>query len=117
MANLMQPDSLLHAPAGRVEVAATAIAAMAAAAALATPGIAALTLPGARAQPLPLAQAARGVEVALRNGLALELFVLVRSGAAIVPTAAAAQEQVRAAIERALGDAPEQVRIRVQGLR
>lgn len=107
-------------PAGRIEVLPRAVATIAARAALATDGLLGLTPPAAGGDaPALLApsHAWRGVEVRARGALAVELFVVVRAGAPIAQVAEAARAQVRAALQRALGEAPAAVHIRVQGVR
>jgi uncharacterized alkaline shock family protein YloU len=99
------------APAGRIEVLPRAIAAIAARAAADTPGVAALArVPGATGR-------RRGAEVRLRGDqVVIDVYVLVQYGARIAEVASAARERVSAAVELALGQPPDEVHVRVQGL-
>jgi uncharacterized alkaline shock family protein YloU len=99
------------APAGRIEVLPQAIATIAARAAAATPGVVALArVPGDTGR-------RRGAEVRLRgDAVVIDVYVLVQYGAPIAEVASAARERVRADVELALGQPPDEVHVRVQGL-
>ncbi|HWQ11310.1 MAG TPA: Asp23/Gls24 family envelope stress response protein [Roseiflexaceae bacterium] len=111
----------LEAPAGRIEVLPRAIATIAARAACACEGVVALAAPApgdGGAEALPLAEAHRGVVVHVHGAtLTVEAAILVAYGAPIAPVAQAVQGRVWGALERALGQPPASVIIRVQGVR
>lgn len=107
-------------PAGRIEVLPQAIAAIAARAAAETEGVVGLALPNAPTHDggLRPGQERRGIEIRLRDDqLAIDVYVLVQYGAHIAGVSDAVQQRVRAAVEQALGQPPDQVHVRVQGLR
>jgi uncharacterized alkaline shock family protein YloU len=118
---IQPPDSAQRqAPAGRIVVLPQAIATIAARAALATDGVVALASPMPRdevALALPPADAHRGVDVSLRGDqVTVEIALIVAYSAPIAAVAEAARASVRGALERALGQRPAGVVVRVQGL-
>ena len=107
--------------AGRIEVLPRAIASIAARAAAQTSGVFGLVSHEAQqpaADALSQESAWRGVAVSTRSARpTIEVFLLVEYGAPITTVAAHVQEHVHSALQQALGEAPEAVHVRVQGLR
>jgi uncharacterized alkaline shock family protein YloU len=106
---------------GKIEVAPRAIATIAAHAvgqSYGVVGMAPHTLREGVAQVLRQADAHRGVEVHIGdNEIAIDLYVILEYGTRISEVARNIQENVRYAVERALGMPIGRVNVRVQGLR
>jgi uncharacterized alkaline shock family protein YloU len=107
-------------PAGKIEVAPRAIATIAARAvgqSYGVVGMAPHTLREGVAQVLHQQDAHKGVEVRIGSDLiTVDLYVIMEYGVRIAEVARNVQENVRYAIEQALG-MPAHVNVRVQGLR
>jgi uncharacterized alkaline shock family protein YloU len=108
-------------PMGKIEVAPRAIATIAARAvghSYGVVGMAPHTLREGVAQVLRQEDAHRGVEVHVGDDeIAIDLYVILEYGTRISEVARNIQENVRYAVERALGTPIARVNVRVQGLR
>jgi uncharacterized alkaline shock family protein YloU len=108
-------------PNGKIEVAPRAIATIAARAvgqSYGVVGMAPHTLREGVAQVLHQRDAHRGVEVRIGSDtIAIDLYVIMEYGVRIAEVARNVQENVRYAVERALGMPVAHVNVRVQGLR
>jgi uncharacterized alkaline shock family protein YloU len=108
-------------PMGKIEVAPRAIATIAAHAvgrSYGVVGMAPHTLRAGVAQALRHEDAHKGVEVRIGNDeIAIDLYVILEYGTRIAEVARNIQENVRYAVERALGMPVARVNVRVQGLR
>ena len=108
-------------PMGRIEVAPRAIATIAARAvgqSYGVVGMAPHTLREGMAQVLHHADAHKGVEVRIgTDEIAIDLYVIMEYGTRIAEVARNVQENVRYAVEKALGMPVARVNVRVQGLR
>jgi len=108
-------------PMGKIEVAPRAIASIAARAvglSYGVVGMAPHTLREGVAQVLRQEDAHRGVEVRVGDDeIAIDLYVILEYGTRIAEVARNVQENVRFAIEHALGMPVARVNVRVQGLR
>ena len=106
---------------GKIEVAPRAIATIAARAvgqSYGVVGMAPHTLREGMAQVLRQADAHRGVEVHISDSaIAIDLYVILEYGTRISEVAHNIQENVRYAVEQALGMPIGQINVRVQGLR
>lgn len=108
-------------PMGKIEVAPRAIATIAANAvgrSYGVVGMAPHTLREGMAQVLRHEDAHKGVEVRIGSDeIAIDLYVIIEYGTRIAEVARNVQENVRYAIEQALGMPVARVNVRVQGLR
>jgi uncharacterized alkaline shock family protein YloU len=108
-------------PMGRIEVAPRAIATIAAAAvgrSYGVVGMAPHTFREGVAQVLRYEDAHKGVEIRIGDDdIAIDLYVILEYGTRIAEVARNVQENVRYAVERALGMPVARVNVRVQGLR
>jgi uncharacterized alkaline shock family protein YloU len=108
-------------PIGRIEVAPRAIATIAARSvgqSYGVVGMAPHTLREGMAQVLRQEDAHRGVDVRIGDeNIAIDLYVILEYGTRISEVARNVQENVRYAVERALGMPIGPVNVRVQGLR
>ena len=108
-------------PMGKIEVAPRAIATIAARAvgrSYGVVGMAPHTLLEGVAQVLRHEDAQKGVEVRIGNDeIMIDLFVIIEYGTRIAEVARNVQENVRYAVEQALGMPVARVNVRVQGLR
>src|SRR5262245_41129875 len=108
-------------PMGKIEVAPRAIATIAARAvgqSYGVVGMAPHTLREGVAQVLHWTDAYRGVEVHVNDAeIAIDLYVILEYGTRISEVACNIQEQVRYAVEQALGMPIGRINVRVQGLR
>lgn len=108
-------------PMGKIEVAPRAIATIAACAvgrSYGVVGMAPHTLREGVAQVLRQEDAHKGVEVRIGNDeIAIDLYVIMEYGIRIAEVARNVQENVRYAVEQALGMPVARVNVRVQGLR
>ena len=108
-------------PMGKIEVAPRAIATIAARAvgrSYGVVGMAPHTLREGMAQVLRHEDAHKGVEVRIGSDeIAIDLYVIIEYGTRIAEVARNVQENVRYAVEQALGMPVARVNVRVQGLR
>jgi uncharacterized alkaline shock family protein YloU len=108
-------------PMGTIEVAPRAIATIAAQAAARTYGVVGMaphTLREGVAQLLHQQDAHKGVTVRINGDeIAIDLYVIMEYGTRIAEVARNIQENVRYAVERALGMPVAQVNVRIQGVR
>jgi uncharacterized alkaline shock family protein YloU len=108
-------------PAGKIEVAPRAIATIAAHAVVQTYGVvgmAAHTFREGVAQLLRRQDAHKGVEVHVGGDtITIDLYVIIAYGTRIAEVARNVQDNVRYAVEQALGMPVAHVNVRVQGLR
>ena len=108
-------------PMGKIEVAPRAIATIASRAvgrSYGVVGMAPHTLREGVAQVLRQEDAHKGVEVRIGNDeIAIDLYVIIEYGTRIAEVARNVQENVRYAVEQALGMPVARVNVRVQGLR
>ncbi len=108
-------------PMGTIEVAPRAIATIAAHAAARTYGVVGMaphTLREGVAQLLHQQDAHKGVAVRIDGDeIAIDLYVIMEYGTRIAEVARNIQENVRYAVERALGMPVAQVNVRIQGVR
>jgi uncharacterized alkaline shock family protein YloU len=108
-------------PMGKIEVAPRAIATIAARAVSRSYGVVGMaphTLREGVAQVLRHEDAHKGVEVRIGNDdIAIDLYVILEYGTRLAEVARNVQENVRYAVERALGLPVARVNVRVQGLR
>lgn len=108
-------------PMGTIEVAPRAIATIAAHAAARTYGVVGMaphTLREGVAQLLHQQDAHKGVTVRINGDeIAIDLYVIMEYGTRIAEVARNIQENVRYAVERALGMPVAQVNVRIQGVR
>jgi len=108
-------------PMGKIEVAPRAIATIAARAvgrSYGVVGMAPHTLREGMAQVLRHEDAHKGVEVRIGSDeIAIDLYVIIEYGTRIAEVARNVQENVRYAVEQALGMPVTRVNVRVQGLR
>ena len=115
------PPNRRRLPTGKIEVAPRAIATIAARAVGQSYGIVGMaphTLREGVAQVLHQRDAHKGVEVRIgSDAIAIDLYVILEYGTRISEVARNVQENVRYAVERALGMPIGPVNVRVQGLR
>lgn len=116
----VQPNSR-HLPDGKIEVAPRAIATITARAVTQCYGVVGMAPRNFRegmAQVLRREDMHKGIEIRVRNeGIEITLSVIVEYGTRIAEVARNVQEQVRYAVENALGMPVTHVHVRVQGLR
>jgi uncharacterized alkaline shock family protein YloU len=121
MSQVGSPPNQRQLPAGKIEVAARAIATIAAQAvgrSYGVVGMAAHTFREGVAQVLHQADAHRGVEVRIgEDQIEIDLYVIIEYGTRIGEVARNVQENVRYAVEHALGMPVARVNVRVQGLK
>ena len=115
------PSNRRKLPMGKIEVAPRAIATIAARAvgrSYGVVGMAPHTLREGVAQVLRHEDAHKGVEVRMGNDeIMIDLYVIIEYGTRIAEVARNVQENVRYAVEQALGMQVARVNVRVQGLR
>jgi uncharacterized alkaline shock family protein YloU len=121
MSQISSPPNQRQLPAGKIEVATRAIATIAAQAvgrSYGVVGMAPHTFRQGVAQVLHQSDAHRGVEVRIGDDqIEIDLYVIVEYGTRIGEVARNVQENVRYAVERALGMPVARVNVRVQGLK
>jgi uncharacterized alkaline shock family protein YloU len=121
MSQVGSPPNQRQLPAGKIEVAPRAIATIAAQAvgrSYGVVGMAPHTFREGVAQALHQADAHRGVEVRIgEDQIEIDLYVIIEYGTRIGEVARNVQENVRYAVERALGMPVARVNVRVQGLK
>jgi len=115
------PPNRRKLPMGKIEVAPRAIATIAARAvgrSYGVVGMAPHTLREGVAQVLRHEDAHKGVEVRMGNDeIMIDLYVIIEYGTRVAEVARNVQENVRYAVEQALGMQVARVNVRVQGLR
>ena len=115
------PPNQRQLPTGKIEVAPRAIATIAAQAVGHSYGVVGMAPHSFRqgvAQVLHQSDAHRGVEVRIDDDqIEIDLYVIIEYGTRIGEVARNAQENVRYAVERALGMPVARVNVRVQGLK
>jgi uncharacterized alkaline shock family protein YloU len=115
------PPNRRELPMGKIEVAPRAIATIAASAVGRTYGVVGMaphTLREGVAQVLRREDAHKGVEVRIGNdAIMIDLYVIIEYGTRVAEVARNVQENVRYAVEQALGMQVARVNVRVQGLR
>ena len=121
MSQAGSPPNQRQLPTGKIEVAPRAIATIAAQAvgrSYGVVGMAPHTFRAGVAQVLHQSDAHRGVEVRIgEDQIEIDLYVIMEYGTRIGEVARNVQENVRYAVERALGLPVARVNVRVQGLK
>jgi uncharacterized alkaline shock family protein YloU len=121
MSHTDTPPNQRQLPTGKIEVAPRAIASIVARAAERSYGVVGMaphTFREGVARVLNQHDAHRGVEVRISDDeIAIDLYVIVEYGTRIGEVARNVQENVRYAVERALGMPIGQVNVRIQGLK
>jgi uncharacterized alkaline shock family protein YloU len=121
MSERSAPPKQRKLPMGKIEVAPRAIATIAARAvgqSYGVVGMAPHTLREGVAQVLRHEDAHKGVEVRMGNDeVMIDLYVIIEYGTRVAEVARNVQENVRYAVEQALGMQVARVNVRVQGLR
>ena len=121
MTNHKSPPNQRQLPTGTIEVAPRAIASIVALTvgqSYGVVGMAAHTFREGVAQVLHQRDAHRGVDVRIgQDQIAIDVYIIVEYGTRIGEVARNVQENVRYAVERALGIPVAQVNVRVQGLK
>ena len=121
MSTTFSPPNQRQLPTGKIEVAPRAIATIAAQAVGQSYGVVGMAPRSFRqgvAQALHQYDAHRGVEVRIGDQqIEIDLYVIMEYGTRIAEVARNVQENVRYAVERALGMPVTRVNVRVQGLK